>query len=102
MLNYATRRFGPLTNRTGYQNNQQRIIGAWHSLVCAKPRAVKTATRRFGPLTNRTGYQNNQQRIIGVWHSLVVRLVRDQEAAGSNPVTPTKVETLQISPFLAK
>ena len=25
----------------------------------------------------------------GVWHSLVVRLVRDQEAAGSNPVTPT-------------
>ena len=27
---------------------------------------------------------------IGVWHSLVVRLVRDQEAAGSNPVTPTK------------
>ena len=26
---------------------------------------------------------------IGVWHSLVVRLVRDQEVAGSNPVTPT-------------
>ena len=25
----------------------------------------------------------------GVWHSLVVRLVRDQEAAGSSPVTPT-------------
>ena len=24
-----------------------------------------------------------------MWHSLVVRLVRDQEAAGSNPVTPT-------------
>ena len=24
----------------------------------------------------------------GVWHSLVVRLVRDQEAAGSSPVTP--------------
>ena len=29
--------------------------------------------------------------IIGVWHSLVVRLVRDQEAVGSNPVTPTKI-----------
>ncbi len=28
----------------------------------------------------------------GVWHSLVVRLVRDQEAAGSSPVTPTKME----------
>ena len=26
---------------------------------------------------------------IGVWHSLVVRMVRDHEAAGSNPVTPT-------------
>ena len=25
----------------------------------------------------------------GVWHSLVVRLVRDQEAASSNLVTPT-------------
>ena len=29
---------------------------------------------------------------LGVWHRLVVRLVRDQEAAGSNPVTPTKSE----------
>ena len=27
---------------------------------------------------------------IGVWHSLVVRLVRDQEVASSNLVTPTK------------
>ncbi len=26
---------------------------------------------------------------VGVWLSLVERLVRDQEAAGSNPVTPT-------------
>jgi hypothetical protein len=26
---------------------------------------------------------------IGVWRSLVSRLVRDQEAAGSNPATPT-------------
>ena len=32
-----------------------------------------------------------QQR-NGVWHSLVVRLVRDQEAAGSSPVTPTSRE----------
>ena len=31
----------------------------------------------------------------GVWHSLVVRLVRDQEAAGSNPVTPTSVSVHQ-------
>ena len=25
----------------------------------------------------------------GVWRSLVARFVRDEEAAGSNPVTPT-------------
>ena len=28
-------------------------------------------------------------RADGVWRSLVSRLVRDQEAMGSNPVTPT-------------
>ena len=27
---------------------------------------------------------------FGVWRSLVSRLVRDQEASGSNPDTPTK------------
>lgn len=27
--------------------------------------------------------------IFGVWRSLVARLVRDQQVAGSNPVTPT-------------
>ena len=32
----------------------------------------------------------------GVWHSLVVRLVRDQEAAGSSPVTPT-IKSLDFS-----
>ena len=26
---------------------------------------------------------------FGVWRSLVARLVRDEEVAGSNPVTPT-------------
>ena len=29
--------------------------------------------------------------VIGVWRSLVSRLVRVQEAAGSNPATPTKI-----------
>lgn len=28
---------------------------------------------------------------IGVWRSLVARVVRDDEVAGSNPVTPTIV-----------
>ena len=27
--------------------------------------------------------------VVGMWHSLVARLVRDEEAAGSNPVIPT-------------
>ena len=39
---------------------------------------------------------------IGVWHRLVVRLVRDQEAAGSNPVTPTNVKITKNSPFFNK
>ena len=30
---------------------------------------------------------------FGVWRSLVSRLVRDQEASGSNPDTPTTKET---------
>ena len=40
---------------------------------------------------------NIEGSILGVWHSLVVRLVRDQEAAGSNPVTPTNVYSIQRS-----
>ncbi len=37
--------------------------------------------------------QNIQYNIkaIGVWRSLVSRLVRVQEASGSNPDTPTKI-----------
>ena len=27
--------------------------------------------------------------VVGMWHSLVARIVRDDEAAGSNPVIPT-------------
>ena len=27
--------------------------------------------------------------VSGMWHSLVARIVRDDEAAGSNPVIPT-------------
>ena len=38
-------------------------------------------------------YSNTQYNIwaIGVWRSLVSRLVRVQEASGSNPDTPTKI-----------
>jgi hypothetical protein len=31
----------------------------------------------------------------GVWRSLVARFVRDEEVAGSNPVTPTSVYPCQ-------
>ena len=31
----------------------------------------------------------SSRRAIGLWRSLVARLVRDEEAAGSNPVSPT-------------
>lgn len=33
--------------------------------------------------------------VIGMWLSLVERLVRDQEAAGSNPVIPTSLIVFQ-------
>src|SRR5690606_26374620 len=35
--------------------------------------------------------------MIGLWRSLVARLVRDEEAAGSNPVSPTVVISQEIS-----
>jgi hypothetical protein len=34
---------------------------------------------------------------IGLWRSLVARLVRDEEAAGSNPVSPTRVMSQDIA-----
>ena len=30
-----------------------------------------------------------------MWHSLVARIVRDDEAAGSNPVIPTILDILE-------
>ena len=42
--------------------------------------------------------------IFGVWRSLVARFVRDEEVAGSNPVTPTtpavSSRTLQVFLYL--
>ena len=34
--------------------------------------------------------------IIGEWRSLVARFVRDEEAAGSNPVSPTKYYNARV------
>lgn len=36
-------------------------------------------------------------RVNGVWRSLVSRLVRVQEAWGSNPHTPTKIDKFRIN-----
>lgn len=33
---------------------------------------------------------------IGEWRSLVARFVRDEEAAGSNPVSPTKYYNARV------
>ena len=38
---------------------------------------------------DKTGFVHYNNRANGVWRSLVSRLVRDQEASGSNPDTPT-------------
>ena len=35
----------------------------------------------------------------GMWHSLVARIVRDDEAAGSNPVIPTIYKKSETSPI---
>ena len=40
-------------------------------------------------LDRRDKFHYNSE-VIGVWRSLVSRLVRVQEASGSNPDTPTK------------
>ena len=47
-------------------------------------------------------YLYNNQARFGVWRSLVSRLVRDQEASGSNPDTPTKIKNplMKIGGFL--
>ena len=37
---------------------------------------------------------------IGVWRSLVSRLVRVQEASGSNPDTPTKIRRVASAALL--
>ena len=38
----------------------------------------------------------------GVWRSLVARFVRDEEVAGSNPVTPTSVMSRDMCPHMSR
>jgi hypothetical protein len=41
------------------------------------------------------------RHIIGVWRSLVARFVRDEEAVGSNPATPTTATPTTATPTTA-
>src|ERR1035437_2805044 len=56
-----------------------RILAARpeRALLSARPPTCRAAPLRF--------------RAGGVWRSLAARFVRDEEAAGSNPATPTQV-----------
>ena len=55
--------------------------------------ALESAAVRFsleGPLCDQARQESPNHEIIGMWLSLVERCVRDAEAAGSNPVNPTR------------
>ncbi len=56
---------------------------------------VIIAIGKFDKAIDKTKYVWYNGKVIGVWLSPVECLVRDQEAAGSNPVTPM-IKTLVI------
>ena len=89
---------GPSRTRTADRHLAARLGGPGHEPVRAgplrlpagghaahpdRPRAPEPAA---GPRGTRA---LDSCRHLGVWRSLVARVVRDDEAAGSNPVTPT-------------
>ena len=61
------------------RRNKERCDRQGEARLCFKSKPG------FGTLVRNTKKEQNN---IGVWLSSVERLVRDQEAAGSNPVTP--------------
>ena len=61
-----------------------RVFAAQRKRSRTKTRASQAGLQKNGQ-NNRIEYNHS----IGVWLSLVERLVRDQEAGGSNPLTPT-------------
>ena len=52
-------------------------------------RADRPAPRGSTAVCDRRRSASIGRRTIGVWRSLVARFVRDEEAVGSNPATPT-------------
>src|SRR5690606_33588897 len=61
-----------------------RLGGLWDVAVHPVPILLPTRGDSSDP------HRVNFLRLHGVWRSLVARVVRDDEAAGSNPVTPTR------------
>ena len=47
---------------------------------------------------DKSGSFDYNTKAIGVWLSLVERLVRDQEAGGSSPLTPTSRSKVRFAP----
>lgn len=56
---------------------------------CARLRFFEKILQKSLPNLDKRSTILYNDKAIGVWHSLVVCLVRDQEAAGSSPATPT-------------
>ena len=57
-----------------------------------------TAAGRLSPAAGtRAGGTLDSAAHLGVWRSLVARVVRDDEAAGSNPVTPTSASGAAVA-----
>ena len=80
----------PEAPRTGNSPGSAENSGRWTSPRRVRTRwpwlclhAPSTFWRAGGPYVYLSGH-------TGVWRSLVARFVRDEEAVGSNPATPTK------------
>ena len=80
------------------RKDPEKIVYYFHLLFRMSEMCVKS-TKIFKKIQGKYLTKHDGFGIIpllrknGVWLSLVERLVRDQEAAGSNPVTPTKKPT---------
>ncbi|SBW04797.1 hypothetical protein KL86CLO1_11951 [uncultured Eubacteriales bacterium] len=70
--------------------------------ICGQP-GHGIMKRKIGIRLTRSGEISIINKSFGVWRSLVSRLVRDQEASGSNPDTPTKkaLESVDCTDFSA-
>ena len=56
---------------------------------CTSTGCITTPGRHSEQVPARASSAVTRSSHLGVWRSLVARFVRDEEVAGSNPVTPT-------------